>query len=264
MAAPSSMPMLLPGINQKLTKGDLKLGSVIAAGNPRIHKGMAVPDSHLQCLTAIVEKHNMVDKIAIHMLHSHEPLREGEIKLEKELKTAPGTWMRPTSADSLDPTSLHSLAFKIDHKNGEDTDFSLIPYEFGEGPSPVEGDKKPLECMAELAKYIVAEDLAGVFALQVVRSDDLSTGPTAELEVEGHGTITLPQSMQKIGTLVPVSWPTSVHGNAPQLSGPPPGQHWNESTKPDGTKTHKVHVDSAESEKDILKSLTDQGIVMMA
>jgi hypothetical protein len=235
-----------------------------ATSLPRIHKGMVVPTWHLQCLTAIIDNYEMRDKLAVHLLHSHEPLGEKEIKLERKLETIQGKWMRHVLADSIDPSSLHGLAFKIHHRDGENTTLFLVPYELGEGQSPISGDKRALECMTELAQYIVEKGLIDVLGLQLLDSDDLSAGPTAELEVEGFGTITLPQSMQKIEELVPVSWPSSVYDTTPQLSEPPPGQHWNVSTKPDGTKTHKVHVSNAAKEQDILKSLTDQGIIVSA
>ncbi|KAF7936229.1 uncharacterized protein EAE98_002448 [Botrytis deweyae] len=56
--------------------------------------------------------------------------------------------------------------------------------------------------------------LANVLALQFVEQDGLAAIPTAEIEVDGLGTITLPQSMQKIGTLVPVSWPNPTNPTA--------------------------------------------------
>ena len=51
-------------------------------------------------------------------------------------------------------------------------------------------------------------------------------------------------------TNVPTSW--IVHARNPEARESSPdqptlGTHWNESTKPDGTKTHKVHVDSLSS-----------------
>ncbi|KAK7928575.1 hypothetical protein PG985_005573 [Apiospora marii] len=221
-----------------------------------------MPDNHLDALTTIIKKNDMVGKLAVHRLHSHEPLGGGEIKLESKLETAPGKWMRPVLADSLDPADLHGLAFKIEHNGGGNAAFTLIPYEFAKGPSPiVKDDKRALACMAELANNIIQKDLVDVLALQFVEGDD--AGTTAEVEVGGLGTITLPQSMQKIGTLVPVSWSSPVDP-ASQLPSPPPGQHWNESKKPDGTITHKVHVDNVDTEDGVLKSLADQGIVILA
>ncbi|KAK7428270.1 hypothetical protein QQZ08_005167 [Neonectria magnoliae] len=170
MATPSSMPM--------------GLSSVTATSLPRMNRDLKVPGHHLEALTTIIKNYNMVGKLAVHPFHSHEPLEVGEIKLENKLETARGKWMRPVSADSLDPASMHGLAFQIDHKGGENAAFTLVPYEFAKGrPSPIAKD---------------------------------------------DGTITLPQSMQKVGTLVPVSWPSPVVDPASQLSQPPPGQHWNE------------------------------------
>jgi len=170
-------------------------------------------------------------------------------------------WMRPVPAASLDPTSLHGLAFKIKLKGGETDTFCLIPYEFAEGKSPVaEDDKKALGCITQLANYIIRRGLADVFALQFIEHDDIAT-PTAEVKVHGLGTITLPQSMQKIGTLVPVSWPNPADPTV-YPEGPGPSENWNVSTKPDGTKTHKVHVGSLQTEEGVLGSLAEAGIFL--
>jgi hypothetical protein len=202
----------------------------------------------------------MVGRLAVHLLHSHEPLKPDEIKLENQLETVPGKWMRPVPVASLDRASIHGLAFKIELKGGENETLRLIPYEFAKGPPPVaQDDKKVLDCMMFLANYIIQRGLADVFALQFVERDSLAAIPTAEIEVGGLGTITLPQSMQKIGRLVPVSWPNPADPTA-HPEGPPAGQHWNESTKPDGTKTHKVHVDNVETEEGVLESLAKMGI----
>ena len=49
--------------------------------------------------------------------------------------------------------------------------------------------------------------------------------------------------------LVPTAWNIPISRSTPRdLSPDKPasGTHWNEATKPDGSKTHKVHVDSSE------------------
>jgi len=101
-----------------------------------------VPDEDLKALVHIIVDHNMVGKLAIHLLHSHEPLKPSEIKLENKLVAIPGKWMRPIPAASLDPTSLYGLAFKIKLKGGENETFCLIPYEFAQGKSLVAKDNK--------------------------------------------------------------------------------------------------------------------------
>jgi hypothetical protein len=221
-----------------------------------------VPDEDRKALVRMIVDHNMVGKLAVHLLHSHEPLKPGEVKLENKLETAPGKWMRHVPAASLDPASLHGLAFKIKLKGGENETLCLIPYKFAKGPSPVaKDDKKVLDCMMVLANYIIQRGLADVLALQFVERDGLAAIPTAEIEVGGLGTITLPQSMQKIGKLVPVSWPNPADPTA-HPDGPGPGEHWNQSTKPDGTTTHKVHVDNVKTEEGVLESLAKMGIFL--
>jgi hypothetical protein len=231
-----------------------------ATSLPRIGTDLKVPDEDRQALVRMIIDHNMVGKLAVHLLHSHEPLKPSEIKLENKLETVPGKWMRPVLATSVDPASIHGLAFKIELDGGENETFCLIPYEFAKGPSPVsKEDQKVLDCMIELANYIIQRGLANVLALQFVEQDGLAAIPTAEIEVDGLGTITLPQSMQKIGTLVPVSWPNPTNPTA-HPDGPGPGEHWNSSTKPDGTKTHKVHVNSLETEGEVLQNLAELGL----
>lgn len=79
----------------------------------------------------------MVGRLAIYLLHSHEPLKLDEVKLEKQLETVPGKWMRPIPATSLDRASIHGLAFKIKLKGSKNETLRLILYEFTKGPPPI-------------------------------------------------------------------------------------------------------------------------------
>jgi hypothetical protein len=125
-----------------------------------------VLDEDRKALVRMIVDHNIVGKLAVHLLHSHEPLKPGEVKLENKLETAPGKWMRPVPAASLDPASLYSLAFKIELKDGENKTLCLILYEFAKGPSPVaKDDKKVLDYMMVLANYIILRGLADLLAL---------------------------------------------------------------------------------------------------
>jgi hypothetical protein len=49
--------------------------------------------------------------------------------------------------------------------------------------------------------------------------------------------------MQRIRRLIAVSWPDFADPIV-YPDGPGPGENWNKSTKPDRTKTHKVHISS--------------------
>ncbi|KAI3390391.1 hypothetical protein diail_9821, partial [Diaporthe ilicicola] len=246
---------LVPGVHRPLSQADLYLSSTTATSLPRIDADLRVPDEDCKALVRMIVDHNMVGKLAVHLLHSHEPLKPGEVKLENKLETVPGKWMRPVTTASLDPASIHGLAFKVELKGGKNETLCLTPYEFAKGPSPVaKDDNTVLDCMMVLANYIIQRDLADVFALQFVERDGLAAIPTAEIEIGGLGTITLPQPMQKIGRLVPVSWPNPTDPKG-HPDGPGPGEHWNTSTRPDGTKTHKVHVDNVDTEEGVLDSL---------
>jgi hypothetical protein len=98
----------------------------------------------------------MVGRLAIHLLYSYEPLKPDKIKLENQLETVPGKWMRPVSATLLDCTSIHGLAFKIELKRGKNETLCLIPYEFAKGLLPVaQDDKKVLDYIIFLANYII-------------------------------------------------------------------------------------------------------------
>jgi hypothetical protein len=65
---------------------------------------------------------------------------------------------------------------------------------------------------------------------------------------------------------VPTGWNPRDYNPESDPEGPGPGEHWNESTKPDGTKTHKVHVDSVEpiSPELLYDSLVKQGYITEA
>jgi hypothetical protein len=65
--------------------------------------------------------------------------------------------------------------------------------------------------------------------------------------------------MQKIGRLIPVSWPNLTNPTA-HPEGPLASEHWNEATKADSTKTHKVHVNNVETKEGVLETLAKMGI----
>jgi hypothetical protein len=44
-----------------------------------------VPDEDLKALVRIIVDYNIVGKLAVYLLHSHEPLKPSEIKLKNKL-----------------------------------------------------------------------------------------------------------------------------------------------------------------------------------
>ncbi|PMD62557.1 uncharacterized protein K444DRAFT_627476 [Hyaloscypha bicolor E] len=153
MATLSVMTMdIVPSVHCPLNQVDIYLSFTTATSLPRIDADLKVPDEDRKALVRMIVDHNMVGKLAIYLLHSHEPLKPGEVKLENKLETAPG--------------NLHGLAFKIELKGGENETLCLIPYEFAKGPSPVaKDDIKVLDYIMVLANYIIKRGLADVLAL---------------------------------------------------------------------------------------------------
>ena len=96
---------------------------------------------------------------------------------------------------------------------------------------------------------------------------------TAEIEVQwGEGGVPFTLSVfvkdlvdadGKERRLVPTAWNVPISRSTPRDSSPDkpaPGTYWNEATTPDGSKTHKVHVDSSE---DVTPNLLIQKLVSM-
>jgi len=79
-------------------------------------------------------------------------------------------------------------------------------------------------------------------------------------------TVVLPfdRMVKGVTNPVPTGWNPRGYNPKSDPEGPGPGEHWNESTKADGTKTHKVHVNSVEfiSPELLYDSLVKQGYVI--
>ena len=58
-----------------------------ATSLPRIDVDLKAPDEDRKTLVRMIVDNNMVGKLAVHLLHSHEPLKPGEVKLENKLET---------------------------------------------------------------------------------------------------------------------------------------------------------------------------------
>jgi hypothetical protein len=225
---------------------------------------MHVSPDHVKTLLAIIAKSGLREKLGIHLLHRHESIPEGQIKLETKLQTLPGKWVKPVSIESLDLSAIHPVVFTIvsDFIAGA-LCFRLDPYEFGEGPSPVSvNDLVDNNCIEEFVNYITKHGLVDVIALEVLDSGDgkQPDEPTAEIEVGEYGTIILPKSMINGGELIPTGWPNIIQPYDPDGE-PPAGQHWNKATSSTGAVTHKVHVDQIENEKGLLDELVRKEII---
>src|ERR1700722_12571612 len=166
---------------------------------------MHVSQDHIKNLLAMIARYRLREKLGIHLLHKHEPISKGQVKLETKLETMTGKWIKPIPMDSLDLNNIHGVVFKFvagEHR--------LVPYEFGEGPSPVSmSDVVNNNCIEEFAYYITKNNLVNVIALQFLDSvkDGQPKECTAEVKVGKYRTIVLPKSIMNGREFIPTGWP---------------------------------------------------------
>ncbi|EGC47475.1 predicted protein [Histoplasma capsulatum var. duboisii H88] len=222
-------------------------------GLPRIHPDMKISPDHIKNLVAMIARYGLGKKLGIHLLHKHESIPDGQVKLEKKLETTSGKWVRPISIDSLNLNNIHGVAFKV--VPGENR---LVPYEFGEGISPVcKSDVADNGCVKDFISYTTKHDLVDAISLQFL--DGQPKECTAEVELEQYGTIVLPKSMVNGIEFTPTGWPDSTQPVEPE--GSAPGEHWAK-VKVGTKETHRVFVDQVEDEKELMDKLILQGVII--
>ncbi|EEQ30018.1 hypothetical protein McanCB56680_001047 [Microsporum canis] len=122
---------------------------------------MKISQAHVKNLVTTITQYGLGKKLGIHLLHKHEPLPDGQVKLEMKIESAPGKWIKPTLIDSLDLSNIHGVTFKV--VPGENR---LVSYEFGEGPSPVSNsDVVNSNCVKDFISYVTKHDLVDAIAL---------------------------------------------------------------------------------------------------
>ena len=70
------------------------------------------------------------------------------------------TWTKPIAIESLDASKRHATLFKV----GQD---GSVPFEFAEGPSPLDVTMIPAASSPLFASYIVKHELADLTILEV-------------------------------------------------------------------------------------------------
>ncbi|KAJ4308366.1 hypothetical protein N0V84_012141 [Fusarium piperis] len=255
-ATVTAMPAI-PGLQNPFTVDDMNMSNSIYNGLPRIHPDMSVSQDHVKKLEAIIAQCNLREKLGIHLLHKHEDLPNGQIKLETKLRTITGKWVRPTSINSLDLGNIHGVVFKFDPEEN-----ILVPYEFARGPSPVSMSSVVDDCVKAILGYVARNGLANMIALEFLEpvNDSQPMESAAEVEVGEYGTIVLPKSMVDAVEFIPTGWPDISLNYDPDAQ-PAPGTHW--APVKVGTKeTHRVFVDQVENEEELLDKLALQGILI--
>lgn len=203
------------------------------------------------------EKYGMSEVLGVHLLHRHEPLSDGEIKLEAKLDTVHnGKWSRPTPIAGLDMSDIHAVTFRF-----VAGDIVLLPYEFAKGPSPDIEIKD--SCIEAVLNYVTDHQLFDQVALQILDSvkDGQPRAYTAEIEVgKLNGTVTLPVDMVKNPSLLPTGWSGNTQKPNDPEPQPGPNESWQKQVVRD-KETHRVFISQARDEEELLAELTEHGVI---
>ena len=216
----------------------------------------------MKALLEIIQNYGMGDVFGIHALHSHGALPVGTVRLESNVGLKGLTWTKATVVEKPDADNMHATFFKF----SED---GVVPFEFAEGPSPLDMGRIPAEFIPKIGTYLAEHDLTNVITLQVgnfAKPDGVEPELTGEIELQwGQDilfTVVVPTSILKQGveSLIPTGWHVPATG-VPDGE-PPAGEHWNKVITP--KETHKVHYDGAEPliPDTLVKVLVEQGIIV--
>lgn len=217
-----------------------------------IQPEMHVDADHVKELMAIITRHGQLGKFGFHLLHRHDPIANDTIRLESDLRVVPGKWNKATSTESLDLSNIHPLVIKFVPDQNR-----FIPFEFGEGPSPVSSSDVDDKFVQEITGYLTMNNLTNIFALEVVHAAEAGQPSecTAEVEVDKLGTVVLPKSMVNAKEFLPTGWPGPLQ---PGDTEPPAGQSW--AKKVD--ESHKVFINKPiGTAGELVDELVRQGVI---
>jgi hypothetical protein len=188
---------------------------------------MPVQNHHINPILDIISRHEYKEKLGLHLIHRHNELQENSIRLESTVESISGKQNIATLINDLKPEDLHAVMFQV-----RPSEERLVPFEFGEGPSPIQSSSISQAFLQEFLSYYTDHGLSDAFALEIL-DEKSHEGCTAEVEVSSGDTMVLPQEQVTAKAFHPTGWSGSPSSDE---SGPPPGQSWAEKT--DGS--HKV------------------------
>ncbi|KAK1992432.1 hypothetical protein LX36DRAFT_662416 [Colletotrichum falcatum] len=219
---------------------------------PRIHEHMQSDRVHVAELLRLIENHGYHKKLGLHLLHKHEDIADGTIRLESDLGVVSGSWNRATPIDSIDVGSIHATAFRYMPEENR-----LVPFEFAKGSQSIMLNEKDLPFLVEFASYLKEHSLADALALEVAphEAGSSSREGTTEIEIGGAGTVVLSISMVNNKSFLPTGWFCLDHLDD---SEPPKGQTWSKMTNG----SHKVfNNNSVGTPVDLVQELTHEGVI---
>ncbi|KAJ0159437.1 hypothetical protein CTA2_9689 [Colletotrichum tanaceti] len=210
-----------PGLLQPITEADLEASALLYNSLPRIHSGMRVETAHVTKLLELINKHEMQGLLGLHLLHKHDDIANGTIRLESDLGVMSGSWSKAAPIDSIHLRSIHPVAFRYMPQENR-----LAPFEFAEGPSSTMFSDQHHEFFTEFSRYLDKHHLSNDLALEIAPfgADGHRQECTAEVEVENNGTVVLPKSMVNSTSFLPTGWFDLVLSEDSDT--PPAGQTW--------------------------------------
>ncbi|KAJ2892955.1 hypothetical protein MKZ38_009168 [Zalerion maritima] len=257
--------MDIPGLGRPLGNPDLGV-----AGS--MYNSLA----HVKALLALIAKYGTGAFFGIHLVHRHDLLSKGTVRLENEdIGMKGGLWTKAAAIDSADVKNMHGTLFKLDQK-------AFVPFEFAAGLSPVAtgaGVTKnaPAAFLAEVAAYLTKYNLSDSLALEVkdfALHNAQGLERTAEIEVQwgeeadaDSFTVVLPLSARNRGTrtvadLTPTGWcisrePCGGASGSPSDPDPvQPGTHYEKVVVGPKKDTHKVVITNIASSGSALAPVT--------
>jgi hypothetical protein len=202
---------------------------------------------------SIIRRYELESTFQVHLIHRHDRIEQGLLRVESDLKTISGSWTKPIAIEHLNLHEIHGTVFMLL------PDKRFISYEFCEGPPPVSLANIDIRFLGELATYLLDHELTNLVGLEV-RHGKQAMG-MVEFETNGGGTVLLPESQAVYGRLDRATAWTLGKKKGPTEPGgtPDPGTHWAETT----TEKHKVFMDGVEpkNEGELVAGLVAEGIL---
>jgi len=137
---------------------------------------------HLQNLADIFVKHNVQDRLGVHLIHSHSKMTTEHVMLGHHLTNPSGCWTRQTPLKGVNLAEVHGRIFKLVDGNG------FVAYEYVEGRATNDLPSIGSNFLEELAAYVRSNGLAEIVGLQVRGQ---SAGNMVEFDFGNCGTVML-------------------------------------------------------------------------
>jgi len=166
---------------------------------------MRVNRDHVKDLVEIIVRHGQLENFGFHLVYRRDPISNDKVRLESNLAEIESSkWSKDISIDSLDLRNIHPVAIKFVPEQNQ-----LVPFKFGEGPSPVSASDVVDRFIKEFTTYLIKHNLSDIFALGIVHPAEggQSNECTAQVEADKFGTIVVPKSRVNTKESLPMEWP---------------------------------------------------------